>query len=310
MKKKLETIVFFGNERLATGVSTKTPTLTKLLDAGYNVAAVVANFETAKSRKSRDLEIAEIASKNNIPILLPKKLSDIKEKLQEYNASAGILVAYGKIIPQEIIDMFPSGIINIHPSLLPKHRGPTPIESVILDGSKQTGVSIMQLSKDMDAGPIYVQEEVKLSGKETKQELADSLIELGGEMLITSLPGILAGVIIPKQQNTSGATYDCLIDKSFGIIDWSKEARLIEREIRAYQTWPTSRTTLKDLDLIIISAHTAENKLLPGEILSTKTSLIIGCGTDSLSIDRLKPIGKNELDISQFLAGYGSRFNN
>jgi methionyl-tRNA formyltransferase len=154
-------IVFFGNERLATGVTTTAPTLQALIDAGYEVCAlVVAQNQSGASRKARKLEVAEIAEQHGIPVLVPAKLDDIAGQLKDYGAEIGILVAFGKIVPQAILDIFPHGIINIHPSLLPKHRGSTPIESAILFGENETGVSLMQLVQKMDAGPVYAQETV------------------------------------------------------------------------------------------------------------------------------------------------------
>src|SRR5438128_402621 len=139
MTKTSKTIVFFGNERLATGVTTSAPVLAALIKTGYKVAAVVTNYEVGTSRKSRDLEIAEIAKTNNIPLLIPDKLIEIKDQLSKFGASVAVLVAYGKLVPQEVIDIFPKGIVNIHPSLLPRHRGPTPIETAILEGDSKTG---------------------------------------------------------------------------------------------------------------------------------------------------------------------------
>lgn len=212
MKNTSKTVIFFGNERLATGVSTTTPTLRALIESGYDVKAVVSNYDKLnlpkilhspklKSRNNRELEIANIANQNNIPLLLPDKLLDIKEQLKSYNASIGVLVAYGKLIPQEIIDIFPNGIINIHPSLLPKHRGSTPIETTILNGDKKTGVTVMLLTKEMDAGPIYIQKTIQLRGDESKQELANNLSELGKDLLLQTLPKILTNNIKPKLQS-------------------------------------------------------------------------------------------------------------
>src|SRR4051812_13795891 len=126
MTKQSPTIVFFGNERLATGVTTTLPTFRALLHAGYHIAAVVLHDNPATSRNKRPVEIIALAKHSNIPVLYPHKLADITDKLAALNADVGVLVAFGKIIPQATIDLFPCGIVNVHPSLLPKHRGPTP----------------------------------------------------------------------------------------------------------------------------------------------------------------------------------------
>jgi methionyl-tRNA formyltransferase len=164
MTNTSKTLVFFGNERLLTGLaSTDAPILSGLIDQGYNVAAVVAHYNESKSRDKRPLEVAAIAEEHDIPVLLPDGPADIYDQLAAFHADAAVLVAYGRIVPQNIIDLFPLGIINIHPSLLPKYRGSTPIESAILNGDTTTGVSIMSLSAKMDAGPVYDLVEIPLS---------------------------------------------------------------------------------------------------------------------------------------------------
>jgi len=304
MKKMSKKIVFFGNERLATGVQTSTPTLRALISAGYDIVAVVSNFEPGQSRSARGLEIKEVADENNIPLLLPSKLSAIKDQLREYDAQLGVLVAYGKIVPQSIIDIFPLGIVNIHPSLLPLHRGPTPIESVILEGAKKTGVSIMQLAKEMDAGPIFGQSELRLNGHETKQTLADDLLEIGKSMLLEILPSILDGSLMAIPQDESSATYDNLLTKEDGVIDWHKHAAQLEREVRAFIDWPKSRTTLGDKDIVITNATVIDESGKPGTVMVKGKELIVCCGEKALKIDRLKPAGKNEMTAQAFLAGH------
>jgi methionyl-tRNA formyltransferase len=308
MTKISETIVFFGNERLATGVKTNTPTLQALVEAGYNVAVVVSNYETGQSRNARTLEIHEVAERYGIPVMLPAKLTDITEHLRSFNATVGVLVAYGKIVPQTIIDIFPRGIVNIHPSLLPMHRGPTPIESVILNGDQKTGVSIMKLVKEMDAGPVYVAKEVPLKGNESKQELSERLLGLGKDMLVSSLPDIIKGNLTPKPQDDTRATYDTLLSKEDGVIDWSKSAAQLAREVRAFAEWPKSRTELGGKETIITEAHVGGfSKVAPqAKPFITPDGLIgVLTGEGLLVIDRLKPAGKREMSSKEFIAGYG-----
>ena len=310
MKKISERIVFFGNERLATGVATETPTLRALIAAGYEVVAVISNYERGHSRNIRDLEIAQTAKEYDIPLLLPQKLSEIKGQLQKLNATVGVLVAYGKIVPESIINIFPRGIVNIHPSLLPLHRGPTPIESVILDGAAETGASIMQLVKAMDAGPVYTQTSLHLNGDETKQELANRLLEQGKEALLRCLPAIIDGTLQPQPQDDAKATYDRLITKEEGVLDWSKTAIRLEREIRAFTEWPKSRTTLAGKDTIITRAHAVPSNdpgLKPGDLTVVKDIGVLMVETieGTLCIDRLKPAGKKEMTAREFIAGYG-----
>lgn len=304
MNKTSTTIVFFGNERLATGVQTTAPTLRALVEQGYNVRALVANHEMGQSRSARELEIASVAKAYHIPLLLPDKPSSILKDLKSVQADIGVLVAYGKIIPDSVINLFPKGIINIHPSLLPLHRGPTPIESVILNGETETGVSIMQLAHDMDAGPVYGQSVITLHGNESKQTLADKLLETGAGMLIELLPEILSGSVVALPQDNARATYDSLIRKAAGLIDWHKPAVQIEREIRAYLEWPKSRTEIGSIDTVITHAKVVPHTGIPGTVTMHNKELVVACGQDSLMITKLKPAGKNEMTAEAFLAGY------
>jgi methionyl-tRNA formyltransferase len=306
-------IVFFGNERLATATPTDAPTLRALIAAGYEIAAVVSHQSESRSRDTRQLEIATVAAEHDIPLLLPEKPAEILEQIRSYQADIGVLVAYGKIVSQSVIDVFPHGIINIHPSLLPLHRGPTPIESVILDGASETGVSVMQLVWAMDAGPVYGQRRLELDATETKHDLAARLLAMGGELVVELLPAILDGTSKPVAQDDGSATYDNLIQKDDGILDFTKPAVRLEREIRAYQDWPKSRTTLLDKEVIITAGHvlppatdpeTASIAPPPGTIWRQDAELGICTGDGILVIDRLKPSGKNEMSASSFLAGY------
>jgi methionyl-tRNA formyltransferase len=308
MKKTSEPIVFFGNERLATGFTTEAPTLTGLLQAGYTIAAVVTNYEAGKSRSIRELEVASVAKTYDIPLIINERPGDIIEQLRNYNAIAGVLVAYGQIVPQRVIDIFPRGIINIHPSLLPLHRGPTPIESSILNGESKTGVSLMQLTKAMDAGPVYAQREIALDGTETKSALTKQLLEVGSAMLLEKLPIILSGDLLPAPQNNTRATYDQLITKEDGCIIWEKPAQQLEREIRAFIEWPKSRVAFGDLQLVITKVHIIDAAGTAGTTAIINKQPVVYCGKQALVIDLLKPAGKKEMTGEAFLAGYSRYF--
>ena len=308
-----KTLVFFGCERLATGLPpVSLRVLPALIESGYTVAAIVSHRSRVTSRRERVLEVENFAKDHDIPLLLPDKPLEIHDQLQTIDAQAGVLVAYGKIVPKNIIDIFPRGIINIHPSLLPLHRGPTPIESVILSGEAQTGVSLMQLAPEMDAGPVFAKNQINLSGGETKTELAGRLLEVGRDMLIKHLPDILEGRLSPEPQDESLTTYDNLIKKEDGLIDWSKPSQLIERQIRAYAGWPGSRRVLGGFDVIITKARSHDlGGGNPGDIKISREDKTINvqCGAGSLFIESLKPAGKAEMGAEAFLAGYSNKLN-
>ena len=164
----------------------------------------------------------------------------------------------------------------------------------------------MQLAKAMDAGPVYGQAELKLTGDESKQSLADSLLDVGRAMLIELLPGILSGSVTALPQDDTQATYDSLISKDDGIVDWSKPAKQLEHEVRAFTEWPKSRSTIAGIEVIITGAHaitTDHGK--PGKIEVINNTLTIYCGKGCLRVDSLKPVGKPEMSSAAFLAGYG-----
>lgn len=261
---KSKKLVFFGNQKLATGVTTKAPLQDSLTKAGYEVVASVTGH--------------------------------IPADLAESGAEAAILVAFGKIIPQAVIDLFPKGIINIHPSLLPQYRGPTPIETAILDGAKETGVSLMRLSAKMDAGPVYSQERIQLSDTETKQQLADRLLQAGEELLLDKLEAILEGWLTPKPQLDSAATYTKLLNKEDGVLDWHKPAEQLGREVRAYAGWPRSRGEIFGKEVIVTKARTVNNDKGGG--------LVIKCQPGYLEIEQLiAPSGRTMLG-ADFIRGY------
>lgn len=300
-------ILFFGNERLATGVQTRVPMLQSLLSSGYEVPAViVAQSPNVKSRQQRQLEVAAIAEQHDIPLLTPSNLTDAVDQIASLGAEAAVLLSYGKIIPTAILDLFPRGIINIHPSLLPLHRGSTPIESALLGGDAETGVSLMRLSNKMDSGPIYAQHTVALLGAESKQSLADKLSAIGVDMLLKNLPKVLNGSLQPVAQDDNLATYDQLITKADAQIDWAKPAAVVEREIRAYAGWPRSRTTIGSTSVIITGAHVSQGTGEPGNLRIEDKQLGIYCGENVLVIDSLIPTGKKRMSAAAFLAGYTS----
>lgn len=267
-------LVFFGNEKLATGIpQPKRYILEAVENAGFEIEQVVTG-----------------------------RLNE----LGEHEAQLAVLAAYGRIIPQRVLDEFPLGIINVHPSLLPAYRGPTPIEQAILDGTPKTGVSIMKLTAGMDEGPIYKQKTVHLSGNESKTELTEVLQQLGAQLLVEVLPEIITGSLEPRQQpHPDRATYSRLLTKDDGIIDWQKPAIQLEREVRAFAGWPKSRTTLGGINLAITKASVVEmGKAAPGQLMVEKKRLLVGTGKDWLEIMSLRPDGKKEMSTESFLAGY------
>lgn len=276
MTKKIP-IILFGNEKLATGVK-----------GNQYIKDALEHSEL--------FEIEQVIT------------GSIKD-LRAHKSKLAVLAAFGKIIPQSILDEFPLGIINVHPSLLPQYRGPTPIEQAILDGCTKTGVSIMKLTAGMDEGPIFKQKSIHLNGSESKQMLTDTLHHLGTQLLMEILPEINKGLKPRKQPHPDRASYSKKINKKDGEIDFNKNAEDIEREIRAYSGWPQSRTNLANIDVIITKASVIKTDDNKDRYSVNGKKLYLHFNENSLLIEKLKPVGKSEMTAEAFLAGYGSRIN-
>ena len=251
-------IIFFGTEDFS-AIS-----LQALIDAGFNVAAIITKPDSRKGRgqKLQAPKVKKIGEANQIPVLQPTNMREIVDFVQSFEQKpAGVLVSFGRIIPEEIIGLFEPGIINVHPSLLPKYRGPSPIESAILNGDQTTGVSLMKLAKKMDAGDVYYQEEFQLTGAETASQLYQTCGQIGAGMLIAHLPAILYGETLGNPQNEQNASYCQLLSKSDAILKpEAQTAQQAERQIRAFELFPKSKIQIGEHLCVINSARVvAEN---------------------------------------------------
>lgn len=293
MTNTSKTLVFFGTEEFSLTA------LTGLIEAGYTIAAVVTKPDSRKGRGQQLVlpSVKVVAERHNIPVLQPQKLSDITKHIQALDHPVGVLVSYGKIIPQSIIDLFEPGIINLHPSLLPLYRGPSPIESAIKNGDAATGVSIMQLSAKMDAGPVYVAKEYPLSGTETRPELHHTLATIGTNLLLETLPQIIDGSLRPIEQDESKATYCQLLQKQDTILTPDAlSAQAAERLVRAHIGFPKTKIDIEGAPVIITKAHVSHEKNTPLDILCQDGAF--------LSIDELIAPSGRRMDSAAFLRGY------
>ena len=288
-----KTIVFFGTDEFSAA------SLRELITKGFTIGAVVTKPDSRKGR-GRELSksiIKEIAEANTIPVWQPTDVTTIADDIKKLQNPMGVLVSYGKIIPQAIIDLFSPGIVNVHPSLLPLYRGPSPIESVILNGDTETGVTIMQLSAAMDAGPIYNQVATPLLNTKTTPELELQLAELGAQQLSDTLSAIINGTVQPTPQNDDIATYCQLLTKEMSMLDTATlTADQAERQVRAYITFPKTKTVVDGHQIIITKAHVTSTSISP---------LDLACADGRyLSIDELiAPSGK-AMNASAFINGY------
>jgi len=288
-------VMFFGTEDFSV------PTLEKLIEANYEIVAAVTKPDTLRGRghKLDQPAIKKTATQNEIKVLQPNKVSEILPEIKKLQPEIGILVSYGKIIPESVIQAFPKGIINIHPSLLPVYRGPSPIESAILNGDNVTGISIMSLEKAMDAGPVYLQERTKLSGNETRPELYDQFSNRGAELLIENLPRILDGNMKAKPQDESVATYCKMITKADGDLDpTTMTAADCERRVRAFVGWPKTRISLLGQNVIVTKARVLD--CFSGD---NWPDVIICHDKSALQIIELISLSGNQMKTADYLRG-------
>jgi methionyl-tRNA formyltransferase len=249
-----KTILFFGTDTFSA------PTLEALIAHGYSVAAVITKPDSRAGRGQRLVApiVKDIAERHGIAVWQPASLHDIADTITALQPVAGVLASYGKIIPQSILDLFEPGIINVHPSLLSRYRGPSPIEAALLNGDRQTGISIMRLEQKMDAGPLYGQTTVSLSGNETTASLYPLLAERGAGLLIDLLPSILDGSCQAEPQDESTASVTPMLQKTDGLLDPTRlSAAEAERRVRAYDLFPKTRLQINGHAVIVTKAHTS-----------------------------------------------------
>lgn len=309
MKKNLR-IVFFGNEKLCTGIEQETfLLLDALVKDNHEIVALFAIGNHDRPDPTTQA-LMTFAHTHGINLYLNASSDQIVEVIKTTQADIGVLAAYGRMVNQVIIDSLKHGIVNIHPSLLPQWRGSTPIESAILSGQDKTGVSIMQLVAAMDVGPVYKQREYSLNIAITKEQLARELATIGAHLLSQHLLEIYDGTLVPKEQDDAHATYCHKIQKSDGVLDTHKTAQELEREIRAYAGWPKSSLTYNTLNIIILKAHATNNKVDTGKLIAKNNQLLLGCTEGSLEIMELQVAGKLPTSASAFINGYSSTISN
>lgn len=304
MKKMSKPILFFGSGPVAAESL-------RLLAQDFIVEGVIT--KPRPPHHKGEVPVITVAERLGLPIgtVTNKFTLDKLIEKQTFVSQVAVLIDFGIIVSQKVIDAFPFGIINSHFSLLPEWRGADPITFAILSGQKQTGVSLMRLVEAMDEGPILGFGTYTIDRNTTTPVLTQDLIKLSHELIVHILPDYIRGQIVPHAQNDKAvATYSRKLTKEDGQIDWTKPAEIIEREIRAYLGWPGSRTSLAGMDILITKAHVVEAQAgKPGQRIVQGKQLIITCGKDALAIDMIKPAGKKEMSIEAFLAGHRARLN-
>ena len=283
-------VVFFGSGPVASRSL-------ELLTADFTIEAVITKPTTEQQMANCVPGVAVYAVGNK------KELSNLMRSVH-FKSKLGILIDFGIIVTQDVIDAFPQGIINSHFSLLPQWRGADPITFSILSGQSKTGVSLMLLRAGMDEGPLLAQATLDIAPDMTTPTLTARLIELSNDLIHATVAKYSAGNIKPTPQSDAEPSYSRKLTKDDGLIDWNKPADQIEREIRAYIAWPRSRTQLAGREVIVTSAKVAPGNAPPGQIEANGSHLFVACGKGRLEILQLQPAGKTSMSTKAFLAGY------
>ena len=297
-------VVFMGTPDFAVGA------LEEIIKAGHEVTAVVTQPDKPKGR-GKEMQISAVkacALSHNLPVFQPVKIKmpEAVEQLRSYEADIFVVAAFGQILSKEILDMPKYGCVNIHASLLPKYRGAAPIQWAVIDGEKYTGITTMKMDEGIDTGDIIETSVYEIKEDETGGSLFDNLMELGGELIVSTIEKLEAGTATFTKQDDSKSTHAKMLTKEMGNIDFSMEAQAIERLIRGLNPWPSAYTKLNGKTLKIWKAQVVnedyEGKY--GEVVNiTKDSLYIKTGKGTLSILELQLEGKKRMYIEDFLRG-------
>lgn len=299
-------IIFMGTPDFAAGA------LEALISAGHEIAAVVTQPDKPKGRSKELLPppVKQCALKYHIPVMQPKRIKtpEAVAELKRYPADIYIVAAFGQILSQEILDLPKYGCLNIHASLLPKYRGASPIQHVIIDGEEKTGVTIMQMDAGLDTGDMLYKKEIPIEAADNYESLHDKLMVLGGEAIVEALSLLEQGVLTPEKQDASLSSYASLIDKSMGRVDFTKRAAELDRLIRGLTPWPSAFTSYRGRQLKIWRAEAAagENAAArtPGEIVKVdKDSFTVAAGEGVLKIWEVQLEGKKRMSVHDFLLG-------
>ncbi len=298
-------IIFMGTPDFSVG------TLEALVEAGHEVVLAVTQPDKPKGRgkEMQFTPVKECAIKHGIPVFQPRRVREPEciEELRKYHADVMVVVAFGQILPKEILDMTPYGCINVHASLLPKYRGAAPIQWTIIDGEEVTGVTTMQMDEGLDTGDMLLKTIIPIEKKETGGSLFDKLAEAGAKLCVETLTGLENKAITPEKQGESPTSYAKQIRKEFGEIDWRKKGIEIERLIRGLTPWPSAYSNWNGKMMKIWDAEIAEgdSKETPGTIVRVeKEAFYVQTGEGLLKVCELQIPGKKRMDAGAFLRGY------
>jgi methionyl-tRNA formyltransferase len=297
-------IVFIGTGEI--GV----PTLQALLNSEHEVVAIITQPDKPVGREQRiePPPIKKAIAKTRIPILQPAKIKDPKtiEEIRGLTPDVIVVVAYGQILPRDVLEIPRLACLNLHASLLPRWRGAAPIQAAIVAGDCETGITVMYMDEGLDTGDILLQRGVEIMPDDTGGSLHDRLAQIAPESLLESLRLLAVGNALRVPQDNGRATYAPKLKREHGQIDWSESAEAIERKIRAYNPWPGAFMRVDRQNLKIFSASVVDLTGQPGEVLRNDKDLIVATGKGALSLAEVQLEGKRRMSAAEFLRGHGA----
>lgn len=298
-------VIFMGTPEFSVG------TLNAVIEAGHEVVLAVTQPDKPKGRgkEMQFTPVKECALAHNIPVYQPKRVRDPEciEELKKYEADVCVVIAFGQILPKEILDMTKYGCINVHASLLPKYRGAAPIQWAVINGETVSGVTTMQMDEGLDTGDMLEKTEIVLDEKETGGSLHDKLAKAGAELCVSTLCKLEKGELVPVKQGEATTEYARMLDKKLGEINWEKKASEIERLIRGLNPWPSAYTQWNNKTMKIWEAQVVpeETKEAPGTVVRVaKDGFFVQTGEGLLKIQSLQIPGKKRMEADAFLRGY------
>jgi len=296
------TLVFCGTPQFAV------PTLAKLIDSGFSVPLVVTQPDRPRGR-GMELAVSPVkqrALELGLPVTQPEKIKkndEFRAQLTALKPDAIIVVGYGRIIPQWMLDLPPLGNLNLHASLLPKYRGAAPIQWAIAHGETVTGVTTMRIDAGLDTGNILLQQDLEVGPHDTSETISPRLADIGADLMVVTLRGLQAGTLQARPQENSEATLAPILQKEDGRIDFNFSAREVYDRVRGFQPWPGAFTTFRGKGLQVRLAKPAK-KILPPATISVENGLIAGCGEGALELLEVQPEGKKRMPAADFVRGY------
>lgn len=302
-------IVFMGTPALAARILER---LVETSGPDFEVAGVVTRPDQPRKRglKLEPSEVAAVAQRFGLRTLKPVKIRtpEFSAELKSFDPDLLVVAAYGRILPNAVLEAARVMPINVHASLLPRHRGAAPIEGAILAGDVETGVTIMRVIERMDAGPILLQRAIPVAADETQGSLKEKLAELGATVLIEALGMLRRGALKETPQDESLATYTSPVAKEHAVIDWTADAASIERMTRAYDPWPIARTQLNGEGLLVYRAKVLADEretssAEPGTLVRLKPLPVVKCGAGALAMVEVQAPGRRRMGAADFMRG-------